>query len=256
MLASSKNYDIICLQMRNYFPSLDSSMKNEFEVLLNNLRSILVSSDEIKPAVDLLLPLVYNFRVKALKWLAEQAEEIDLAAKFDEVYTKFEEVKQSPKLEILAENLLFALRSNRRVISSMVNETDIENQYFTTGIGKLKTITYDDFLETLQFRIPEKKTAERFTEWINSSLYIEVTTLATVLIYEENLAVSSKTINDLAFLVADSAQEYYALATQIDLLKQSRANNTFTSGTIDEEFINEQKYLADLGMDDFAKSFD
>src|SRR5437764_13627 len=118
MMPAVKNYDIICLQMRNYLPRLETPLKKEMNQLLAQFRSALASGKSIKPGLDNLLPHIFNFRIKAIKWLMED-EEFDISGSIDEVYLKFEELKNNPALDILAENILFALRCNRRVVQAM-----------------------------------------------------------------------------------------------------------------------------------------
>jgi hypothetical protein len=77
--------------------------------------------------------------------------------------------------------------------------------------------------------------------------------VATDIISDENLKVSDKTINELAFLISDAAQDYSALAIELGILKsRSTTRKSFSGLAFDKNFIKEQKELADLGFDDFA----
>lgn len=56
----------------------------------------------------------------------------------------------------------------------------------------------------------------------------------------------------LPLLVADAAQEYSALATELGILKSSLPVPSFATLSFDNAFIKEQKQLADLGLDDYS----
>lgn len=254
MLATVKNYDIICLQMRAFLPDLQSPMKKELGKLLSEIKHHLETNKKVKPLLDSLLPRVFNFRIKAIKWLAE-AGELDLSKIMDEIYPQLEELKQNAKLEILAENILFSLRCNRRVVKALTASGVLSEKRSAINAIELPEITYEQFLATLAFSIPDDEAAQKMADWINASLYIEFIILAAVIINEEKLKVTEKVINELSFLIANAAQEYSAIAIELGLLKPRSASQTSFYDQVEKSFVKEQKDLADLGINDFAENF-
>lgn len=155
----------------------------------------------------------------------------------------------------MAENILFALRCNRRVVEALTGASDFSEAALSSSVSQLPTITYEQFLATLVFSVPDNDTAQTIVDWINSSLYIEFIIVAAAIINDENLKVSDKIVNELAFLIADAAQEYSATATESGILKPRSTAQSFTHSTFDNKFIKEQKQLADLGLNDFDETF-
>jgi len=96
------------------------------------------------------------------------------------------------------------------------------------------------------------KRHKKIADWTNASLHIEFVMLAAAIIKDEKIKVSDKTINELSFLVADAAQEYFALATEFGILKTKANQKSFSNQLFDKNFVKEQKTLADIGIEDLA----
>jgi hypothetical protein len=254
MLATAKNYDVICLQMSNQMSHLESPMKKETAKLLAEIRAILIAGKKVKPSLDLMLPNIFNYRFKAIKWLIEEGE-LNFANIIDEVYPQLEELKENPKLEILVENILFALRCNKRVVDSVISVSGSNEGELEMSISAFPEINYEQFITSIALGIPDDAIAQKLVDLTNSSLYIEFISVAAYMIHSEHLKISDKFINELAFLIADAAQEYSAVATELGILRP-RAHNQFSfAGHLDKSSVKEEKYLADLGINDFAKNF-
>ena len=161
-------------------------------------------------------------------------------------------MKSNKKLEILTENILFALRCNQRVAESLASTGGYSSNNFSSNISQLPDITYQQFIASLAFANLDDETAQKIVDWTNASLHIEFVLVAADIIGDDKLKISDKTINELAFLVADAAQEYSALATELGILKTRSTRQSFSTLSFDNRFIKEQKQLADLGLDDFA----
>ena len=254
MIGTSKNFDVICLQMRNFLPRLESDMQIELKKLLNEIGTRLVSAQIAKPEIDILLKPVFNFRVKAIKWLLNE-EVVDILSKIDEIYLQIEKLRQNPKLEIITENILFAVRCNQRVINSLVDRGALSTENLSIHLAQLPTITYDQFLATLAYSIPDDEAAQKMVDWVNASLYIETIILAASIIDDERLNVSDKIINELSFLIADAAQYYSALASELGFSTTLPQKMISSSFVFQQDFLNEQKYFSDLGISDFAENF-
>lgn len=254
MVATAKNYDIICLQMKGLIPHLEPSLKKDLRSLLADIREAITTNKKVKPVLDSMLPGIFDFRVKAIKWLAEQGE-FDLSGSIDTVYTQLEDMRLNSKLETLAENTLFALRCNKKVTRAIMSAGEFAKEKITSGAAALPAITYDQFLASLAFGVPDDETAQRIVDWINASLHIEFIILAAAIINDEKLKVSERVVNELSFLVADAAQEYAAIAIELGFLKPGSENQALLSGQVGKSFVKEQKYLAGLGINDFAENF-
>ena len=237
MLATAKNYDVICLQMRNYLPQLDAPIKKETNKFISEVKAAFEKGAPIKTHLDKLIPQIFNFRIKALRWLSEDSG-IDLLEMIDEAYPQIEELKNNSKLTILADNILFALRCNSRVVKAVYSTGEITNEHIATHFSNVPAITYDQFLGTLAFSIPDESSVQKLADWVNSSLYIEFIAVAATIIYEEKMKVPVNVINEMAFLVANAAQEYMAISTEIGLL-QTRPNQAHLSGAPDKKDLEE-----------------
>lgn len=213
----------------------------------------MIADKKIKSTVNDLLGSIFNLRVKAIVWLLEE-NELNLSDLFDEVIPQIDELKNDPKLEVLAENILFALRCNQRVIDALTKNEVLSAERISNEVSKLVPINYQQFVASIALGVPDNDVAQKIIDWANSSLYIEFVTVAASIIHQEKLKVSNKVINELAFIVADAAQEYSAIAMEVGLLKQHSVKN-LSQSSFDEDFVKEQKNLSDLGLIDFANQF-
>lgn len=254
MLATIKNYDILCYQLRNnLYPQLDNPLKKDTDQLSKDIRVIMLSGKELHAQSNSILGQIFNFRIKAIKWLVLD-NNFNLLQKFNEIIPQIEKINSNKRLEVLAENLLFAIRCNQRVVESLLYQSDDTSAYFSSAIRQLPEITYGQFIASLAFAIPDQETTQKFIDWIDSSLHIEFGMVATDIIYNDNLKISDKTINELAFLIANAAQEYSALAMELGIIKSRASGQTNSNFLFDRSFIKEQQYLADLGIEDFAQN--
>ncbi len=250
MLAAAKNYDVICLQMRNYLAQQEGPIKHETNRFVDGVREIINSGDPIKPKLDKFLPQVFNYRLMALKWISQQPD-IDFSHLIEKAYPSLEGLRKNPKLAVLAENTLFALRCNARVTHAVIGETNSEE--FSKQLASVPVTTYEQFFGTLVLSIPDQEAFQTIADFTNTSLYIEFILLAAILINEESLDVAENTTNELAFLIADAAQEYSAVATQMGILPaRKHSESTVTGGFVDS---SEDQLLSNLGLPEFAKNF-
>ncbi|PJJ74796.1 hypothetical protein BXY57_0358 [Thermoflavifilum aggregans] len=254
MLTIVKNYDLICYHLRNsLYSQLENPLKKDIDKLSKDIINIINSSKKIQSqSVDILAQL-FNLRVKAIKWLS-QHNNFNYLEMLSEVSNQIEEIGENKKMEILKENILFALRCNRRIIESLFSARE-QSEILNIDFTQLPDINYQQFLASLAFAIPDDETAQKIADWTNASLHIEFVMLAADIIIDEKIKVSEKSINELSFLVADAAQEYSALATEFGILKTKANQQTLPNQPFDKGFVNEQKTLADIGIEDFASNF-
>jgi hypothetical protein len=254
MIGNVKNYDLICYQLRNsLYAQLDNPLKKDLDTLSKDITDILKSGKEIQGQTMRVLAQIFDLRVKAIKWLSK-ANNFNYFEMLTEVSEQIKEMGDNKKMEILRDNILFALRCNQRVIESLFHEINqhsveqSENPRF--DFNQLPDINYQQFLATLAYTIPDDEIAQKIADWTNASLHIEFVMLAADIIEDTKLNVSDKIINELSFLVADAAQEYAALATEFGILKSRMHHHSFSNQSFDKAFVNEQKALADIGIDD------
>lgn len=255
MQAATRNYDILCLQMWNNTSQLDEPLRAEMEWIVNNIVRAVTESADIKTALQALFPRVFDFRIKALKWLVEE-EHINLAdAMKNVVWPQLEALKKDPRLVVLAENLLFALRSNMRVINSLLKSGALTQEVLTDASAQVADLTYTQLVTSIAYSIPSQEYAQLIMDWMGSALFIEMGMMGAVLIHEKQLPIGEVAINDLAALVADAAQTNAAIAMHMQFIPD-RTGKGF-SGTqyiASDEALEEDKRLADAGLDEFATS--
>jgi hypothetical protein len=255
MLALAKNYDVVFLQMMSHAPHLQAPIKQEFDKLLFEIRTVLISDKKIKPSLDAMLPTIFNFRIKALKWIIEK-DGLNLTDLINEVYPQLEELRKNPRLAILVENISFALRCNKRVIDSAITSIGSHKGDIEFGIAQMPEINYQQFIGSMAYAILDDVTFQKFVEMAHASLYIEFIILSAFIINDEKLIVSDTVIKELAFLISDAAQEYSATAVELGILKVRPQTKQYFSGEVDKSFIDEQRHLSELGLIDFAESLD
>lgn len=252
MIATAKNYDVICFQLRNnLYSQLQSPLKKDLNRLSNDIKTLIISGEKIKGQSTNMLSQVFNLRIKALKWLSADPN-FDYLEMFKDIFPQIEELRSNKNLEVLTDNILFALRCNQRVVESIMNSNEFSEDAFSSNLAQLPDITYSQFIASLAFANLDDETTQKIVDWTNSSLHIEFVLVATDIISDEKLKISDKTINELAFLIADAAQEYSALATELGILKSRSTRQSFSNLSFDNSFIKEQKQFADLGLNDFA----
>jgi len=253
MIATTRNYDVIYQLRNSLYSQLDTPLKKDLNRLSKDIREIVTSGKRIHPQTIDILAQVFNLRIKAIKWLASD-ENFDYLNSLNDIFPQIEEFKSNKKLETLAENILFALRCNQRIVESFASSSDLAADNIMSNISKLPDITYEQFVASLAFANLDDEITQKIVDFTNASLHIEFVLVATDILVDDKLKVSDKTLNDMAFLIADAAQEYSALATELGILKSKSTKHLTSSISFDNSFIKEQKQLADLGLDDFASN--
>lgn len=252
MIATAKNYDALCFQLRNgLYQRLQNPLKKDVNLLSQSIEKLITAGKKIQPQLPDVLSAVFNLRIKALKWLSADTN-FDYLEQFEGIFLKMETLKSYRKLEVLAENNLFALRWNVRVIEALAERMDLTSAVLASGLNHLPGITYQQFIAALTFANPDDAATTNLVNFTNASLQIEFVLFATDIISDGKVKFSKKTVDELAFLVADAAQEYAALATELGILKPRSAMKSFAASTFDLAFVREQKQLADEGLNDFA----
>jgi hypothetical protein len=251
MLATARNLDILCLQLRNFYPMTDDPLRKDLDRLLSDIEYAITTAEDIKVSIDSTIPKVFNLRIKGINWLFEQ-QKFDINLEFNDAYLQIEELKLDSRLDVLSENLLFAIRTNKRVIDALIISGEFSQSSFEQHAPSLPILTYNQFITAIALGIPDEAITQKIIDWTNSSLYIEYIAVAAFIIKDEKLNVPNRIINQLAFLVANAAQDYSAIAIELGILKMRSAQPSSSQFTFDKEFVLEQKNLADLGLDSYA----
>lgn len=255
MLTAVKSYDILCYQLRNsLYPQLDNPLKKEMNRLSKDIKEIILSGSMDKAKSFQILAEIFNLRIKAIRWLASGSN-FSYMQMLNEVIPQIQEMKSNKRFEVLTENLLFALRCNQRVIEKLATGAEINGGCFSTTVKQLREITYEDFLASLAYSIPDDSAVQRIVDWTNASLQIEFAMVAADIISNDDIKISDKSINALAFFVADAAQEYSALATELGIIQANSSGKSVSGFSFDKSFIKEQKLFADLGIEVFSGNF-
>ena len=253
MVAFAKNFDGIISQLRYSLVSQsEHPLKKEVNELSDRIKVLLTSGKRIENQPVEMLSSIFDLRIKALRWLTADIN-LDYAEMFNAIFPQIEELKSNTRLEFLVDNILFALRCNQRVLESMISANELSPNTFTSNLTELPDVTYAQFISAMAFANLDDQTTQKIVDWTNASLHIEFVLFASVILGEGEVTASDKTINELAFLVADAAQEYSALATELGILKSRSTKQFLSNQAFDQDFINEQKQLAGLGIDDFAE---
>lgn len=248
MLESGK-LDVLCLQLWNKLPELDNPLKKDVKKLLDTTKKSLATNSRISN--EKILEQIFELRFKAVKWFLD-AGDFDFALMFDKIYPEFEEYKTHPKFSILAENILFALRSNKRVMESFINSEAISEETLRDSFEHTSSLTLNQFIASLSMSIPDENFIQNMLDWAKASLEIEFVVFAAMLIFKKSIVVSRKKINDLSLLAANAAQTYIACSMDLRYLKQS--NQCPSSGSkLSSSFIKEQTEFSELGFSDYAE---
>jgi hypothetical protein len=254
MFAALKNCDLLCFQLRNeLYAQLDHSLKKQIDRLTADIKTMLLSQAPVQHQPSEILEQLFNLRVKAIKWLAHD-QSFNYLDMLSDVSMQFKAVGNSKKMAVLKDNILFALRCNRRVVESFLHTGSLSESP-DYDLRLLPDVSYQQFLASLAFGVPDEETAQNIADWTNASLHIEFVMLAASIIMDEKLDVTDSQIHDLSFLIADAAQEYTALATVFGILKLKSSHPYPIDQDLEISVVNEQKGLADLGLEDFETHF-
>jgi len=253
MLITTKNTDFLIFQFNNISSELEIPFKKELDDLIITIKSILTSNKEIKKSVNAKLKLIFNFRIKAIKWL-NQTTKLEVNKIIQDVYPQLKELKENPQIDILIENILFAFRCNKRVITALIKKEELTKKNVYDNLNSLPEITYNQFIVAIGLGVPNDEIAQKLLDLTNASLLIEFCAISAAIINDEKMNLPERIINELSFLVADAAQEYLAISYELGILNVNASKQDLTPQKLDNDFINEQKMFANLGIDDYSKA--
>jgi hypothetical protein len=252
MIGTIQNIDTICFHIKNISQSTENPLQRELNEILSDIKLHLTNASPIKDNIDKYLGKIFNFRVKAIIWLINN-KAFDFDELVNDIYPEIEKYNSDSRLQALTDNILFALRCNKRVINALSESGEFSNENIEIQETKFSRLTYNQFITSISLAIPDDYTAQKIMDWTNSSLYIEYIVLATSVIYDEKVPVSEDLINKLAHLIANAAHIYSAISMELGIIKSQHSKISPTAHSFDENTIKEQQQFAELGMDNYGK---
>jgi hypothetical protein len=249
ILLATRNQDAF-LGLLNHYAELENPLKKDVDRLVAAIRHVLRCPGAVEAEINALLGQIFQLRLKAIFWMATH-EELLLSEVNDEVLAEFQEVRQRTRYHVLFENILFAIRSLERVRESLAASGMLTQDSLTDEKVLKSNLTFEQFAGSLAIGIPDGEQAQSILDWMSASLRIEFGILAGAIIDDEQIDISKSVVDELAFVVADAAQEYLAIASELGILtKRSRARKFGKIGaklSLDES----DQDLADLGLESF-----
>ena len=138
------------------------SNKGDIELakMAENVKALVVAYFNGEHNIDVFvnqhLNNLFEFRMSALKWLiANQVVFDDLNKTFEDELAYF---KNDPSLFVLYQNMLFAIRTNIRVVNSLVQPNKKETSGRSidfSGFSELPKLTYNDYLNVVSLTMPD-----------------------------------------------------------------------------------------------------
>lgn len=204
---------------------------NEFLIIEDNL---------LEKRIEELLPKMFDLRIEVLNFLSNKKGEVEIYNN-QAILDQFLSYKKT-NYQILIENCLFAIRTNKRITKKLFPEGKIEAGTINSFNNK---INYYQLIEVIGL-LPNTFEKDTLINWLNNSLRLEIVLLTGAMIFESQKEINEKLISKLAEIVKDNAQEFYSNSIELKLFSQNKHN--LEPVTYPTEFIEEQQKLADLGL--------
>jgi hypothetical protein len=251
MVAFSKSWESICLQLKSTrYEQLPASLQREVDRFSLAIEKYLRSGGTPGPLPSGMLALVFDFRIKALRWL-ETNQERNMTSIADDLYPQIAAWNNKPEMEVLRENVLFAIRCNQRVLNAFLESGTPPEGDKERIFSNLPEIRYEQYLASLSLAGLDAAQTQRIIDWSHASLSMEFGMIAADLVVHGNFP--THVVDGLAAFVARVSQEYVALAHLLHILKREPDSPHLLSYPLgDPESMQEEKDLADLGLDDYA----
>lgn len=232
--------------------AMTKKISNLFEEYKKNQTTTLLKK------IGSLVPDYFDFTTTAIQWLSKKN---NFSQKQNKLVEELEQLQAeqkniNPKLEVLISNLLFAFRTKKRVFSHILatqnenkiyqNKKEVTQETFIQEVAKEPIITFSSLISHLQ--LMPNEFSQNYIDWLSASIRIEIVFLAIAMLENGEITLSDAIIDELAFLVADQSQLYYALSIQLEFIKKKE--RVYKNIVFDEQTIKEQQQLADLGLHD------
>ena len=179
--------------------------------------------DTLFKKVGSLVPAYFDFTNTAIQSLAKKKNLSELQNKVVMDFQEMEEEQKTihPKLEVLISNLLFAFRTKKRVLSHILSAQN-ENRTYQKEVTQ-ETIIEEVAKEPITFSslvshltLMPNEFSQNYIDWLSASIRVEIVFLSVAMLKNDELTLSDEMIDELAFLVAQQSQLYYALSVQLE----------------------------------------
>ena len=263
MGALNNRIETFTYPLEAYYASADNR-NIELEKMVNALRITVmncvsadygnVAYEETNAYVNQHLNALFLFRMSALKWLVAHpsaVHDIDFENRFDDL-------KNHRDHFVLYHNVLFALRTNARVLQSLINDNENTRDVEITlsDLRQLPQLSYTDFLNYAALSMPDTQFS-LFVDYLNASIRLEFGVLATFFIHQEKWDIPEFKVHELALFIANSTQEFGAIARE---LKPTKKQNSLVHLSLVEDplmesdFFEEQNQLMEQGLDTYLET--
>jgi hypothetical protein len=251
MLVEIQRPDTIIRYVHDSRAYENEGLNRRVESFVDSSKNILASGKEIYPQITHeILEELYNVRCEAIKALENE----DFSEIFQEITSDFFGNKNQ-NMAILNENILFAFRCLQKVEKALSykHKNDLEFQQFLKK--DFESPTYSEIINTL-FAIAHDNDSILTIRLLNATLYIEFVIIASYLIKDNLVIVTNQIINELSRIIANASHDYIAYAHELKYLSFKSSKNMNLISNVSEEFILEQKELAEAGIQDWASNLD
>ncbi len=213
------NLDFAFLNLKQHSSELDKEISKELKNLEKLIKNALSSRKKPEAELELLLPKLFEFRLKALQWMADEGESIDNV--LDSVYTSIEELGTNSKLKKIGYHISHSLIYNRQLVA-FFSESGALNEKTINSLA-LSKLTYTSYLVSLQL-IPGQ-IRSLMIGLLTTSLYIEFLSITSVMINMKEVTCSDFKINQLTSLASETSIKYMGYVSH--LLHMAKAEMFF-----------------------------
>ena len=234
--------------------SEDTRFSKIAEIVSHIVKIYFNSNIDVKTFVNTNLENFFNFKMSAIKWIIEN----DIKTINVEEISDWLDVglEKETALSVLYQNTLFAIRTNVKVYNSMMQgKKDLlsEKSIDLTKLKNISDYSYSSILNEVYMTVPDLFFS-MYTDFLNYSLYLEFGIIATFIAHKENIQLSEKKINELSAFIADSSQEFGAIAKKFQPVRNNF--KLFSETQISDEFLAEEMHLSEQGIQDFLESIE
>ncbi|MFN8361346.1 MAG: hypothetical protein U0264_15645 [Candidatus Kapaibacterium sp.] len=235
-----------------------SPLQVEYETLKTHLVQLLSAQSartDIRQGFKQLYASAFAIRTKAVQMMFESPD-LDYSVLFADTYEQVSDFAKNERLEVLVENLHFALRCNKEIYDAAPQNLEA----FVNSFSDEPEEPYQRFLTLIESAGGiDAAMAKQVTAMLHHSLVIDLVLFSVDIVDEFSSVVTDSTIDELTAIVADAGQNIAAISMELGIVKtQYYAGQELPDIGIeyDDEYIREQKELAELGMEDFALLFE
>ncbi len=250
MLSLNYKVDTFLFPLDAYYSGNNKDDKELSKIVVRvetMIKNFIESKHDVKTFADYNLDTLFDFRIAALKWLIANK---NIIGTFDEhIENELNCLKSDSQFSVLYQNVLFAIRTNIRVVNSLIDpnmpRSSRSSMDFADSID-IPKCSFTEFMNMISLTMPDS-ISSAFIDWVISSLYIEFGIISAFIIHKEQLQISKPKTNELAAFIADSAQDFGAISKE--LKPQSIKKTKIYPTNLSEVFLAEQAFLAEQDIE-------